>query len=176
MTAIVNSPYLEPTQDAGRRYFSRPPSGPVVMLNLLRFRTHADYSAHSALAPATPRSGSEAYDLYIQHTMPFLRESGGEVTFLGAGAEFLIGPAHERWDLVLLVRHQSAEAFLAFATNEAYLDGLGHRLAAIEDSRLLPLVERRSWRANARCSTTGGRHRECGQHGARTQTSLEDEA
>lgn len=141
MTATVNTPHLEPTQDAGRRYFSRPPSGPVVMLNLLRFRAEADYSAHPALAPATPRSGAEAYDLYIQHTTPFLRESGGEVTFLGAGGEFLIGPSGERWDLVLLVRHQSAESFLAFASNETYLGGLGHRLAAIEDSRLLPLVE-----------------------------------
>jgi len=29
---------------------------------------------------------------------------------------------------------------MAFAQNEAYLSGMGHRLAAVEDSRLLPLV------------------------------------
>ena len=31
--------------------------------------------------------------------------------------------------------------FMAFASNEAYLAGIGHRTAALEDSRLLPLVE-----------------------------------
>ena len=32
-------------------------------------------------------------------------------------------------------------AFLAFASNRAYLAGVGHRTAALEDSRLLPLSE-----------------------------------
>jgi hypothetical protein len=53
----------------------------------------------------------------------------------------LIGPPNERWDLVMLVRHRSPETFLSFASNEAYLGGLGHRLAAIEDSRLLPMIQ-----------------------------------
>jgi hypothetical protein len=141
--------YLEPTQEAGRRYFSRPSEGPVVMLNLLRFRATADYSAHSSVAPPEPISGADAYRLYIEHTLPFLREAGGEVLFLGEGAEFLIGPSEERWDLVLLVRHRSRDTFLSFASNEAYLGGMGHRLAAIEDSRLLPLVERASPRENS---------------------------
>jgi hypothetical protein len=30
---------------------------------------------------------------------------------------------------------------MAWAANEAYLEGIGHRTAAIEDARLLPLVE-----------------------------------
>ena len=55
---------------------------------------------------------------------------------------FLIGPPEERWDLVMLVRHRSVETFVAFASNEAYSAGLGHRLAAISDSRLLPVVTR----------------------------------
>jgi hypothetical protein len=29
---------------------------------------------------------------------------------------------------------------MAFAAHDAYLAGLGHRTAAVEDSRLLPLV------------------------------------
>jgi hypothetical protein len=111
------------------------------MLNLLRFRAVADYSATPSLMPLAPISGAEAYARYVAHTLPFLRESGGDLIFLGRGGDYLIGPPHERWDLVMLVRHRSPETFLAFASNEAYLGGLGHRLAAIEDSRLLPLVE-----------------------------------
>jgi len=60
--------------------------------------------------------------------------------FLGEGGSFLIGPADERWDLAMLVRQQSVAAFMAFASNEAYLDGIGHRTAAVEDARLLPLA------------------------------------
>ena len=41
----------------------------------------------------------------------------------------------------MLVRQVSAASFLAFASNPEYLAGIGHRLAALEDSRLLPLIE-----------------------------------
>ena len=133
--------YLEPTHDAGREFVMRQLVGPVVMLNLLRFRRTADYSAAPQLAPQFPISGAGAFDLYIRHTLPYLHESGGEVLFLGAGGAFLIGPPSERWDKVLLVRHQSAQTFLSFASNKGYLAGIGHRLAALEDSRLLPIIE-----------------------------------
>jgi hypothetical protein len=116
-------------------------TGNVVMLNLLRFRAIADYAAHPELAPATPISGAAAFQLYIEHTLPYLRESQGEVLFMGTGGSFLIGPADERWDLAMLVRHHSAESFLSFASHEGYLAGLGHRVAAVLDSRLLPLTE-----------------------------------
>jgi uncharacterized protein (DUF1330 family) len=134
--------YLEPTQDQGRRFFSRGVRGPVVMLNLLRLRAIADYAATPSLSPPAPISGREAYERYVEHTLPHLRESGGEIVFIGDAGDYLIGPSSERWDLVMLVRHRSAQTFLTFASNEAYLAGMGHRLAAIEDSRLLPVVER----------------------------------
>ena len=133
--------YLEPTQDQARAFFARGITGPVAMLNLLRFRAVADYSRAPELAPATPISGAAAYQRYIDHTRPFLVASGGEVLFLGTGGPYFIGPDAERWDAVLLVRQRTVADFLAFAANEAYLSGLGHRTAALEDSRLLPLVE-----------------------------------
>ncbi len=133
--------YLEPTQESGRDFVMRRMQGNIIMLNLLRFREIADYSATPELAPATPISGAAAFQMYIEHTLPYLRETGGNLTFLGKGGAFLIGPEAERWDLVMLVRQQSADSFLAFASHEAYLDGIGHRTAAIEDSRLLPLTE-----------------------------------
>lgn len=133
--------YLEPTQEAGRALFQRGIAGPVTMLNLLRFRAIADYAANPELAPPAPISGAEAFDRYVAHTLPYLARSGGALTFLGAGGPLLIGPADERWDLVALVRQSSLQAFMAFAQDAGYLAGLGHRTAAIEDSRLLPLVE-----------------------------------
>lgn len=137
----VRQVYLDPTQESGRAFFMRGITGPVVMLNLLRFREVADYSAAPRLAPETPISGAEAYRRYIEHTLPHLERSGGSLLFLGKGGNFLIGPTDERWDAALLVRQSSVEAFMAFASDAEYLSGIGHRLAAIEDSRILPLIE-----------------------------------
>ncbi|MFK7800433.1 MAG: DUF1330 domain-containing protein [Anaerolineae bacterium] len=133
--------YLEPTQESGAAFFSQGISGPVVMLNLMRFREIADYSAAPELAPETPISGREAYQKYMAHTAPFLEAGGGEVIFLADGGKFLIGPQTEQWDLAMLVRQSSPDSFMAFAQNKDYLAGIGHRTAAIIDSRLLPLIE-----------------------------------
>ncbi len=137
----MTQPYLEVTQEAGRAFFMRQMQGNVIMLNLLRFREVADYSATPELAPVEPISGAAAFQKYIEHTLPYLRETGGDLMFLGKGGPFLIGPEAERWDLVMLVRQASMQSFLAFSSHEPYLGGIGHRTAAIEDSRLLPLTE-----------------------------------
>jgi len=133
--------YLEPTQESGRAFFMRGMTGPVVMLNLLRYRAIADYSATPQLAPAQPISWEAAYRLYMEHTVPHLEKSGGKLLFFGRGGRFLIGPSDERWDAAMLVQQSSPAAFMAFASNPEYLAGIGHRTAALEDSRLLPLQE-----------------------------------
>lgn len=136
--------YLDPSEEQGRAFFTRNIAGSVVMLNMLRFRAIAAYSAAPALMPGAPISGEKAYRLYMEHTLPFLKASGGEVLFYGSGGEFLIGPADERWDAAMLVRQSSMASFLAFASNPDYLAGMAHRVAALEDSRLLPLIEARA--------------------------------
>jgi hypothetical protein len=133
--------YLEPTQESGRAFFMRGVTGSVVMLNLLRYRAIADYSASPELVPATPITGEAAYRLYMEHTMPHLEKSGGKLLFFGQGGSFLIGPDNERWDAAMLVQQSSPVSFMAFASNAEYLAGIGHRTAALEDSRLLPLQE-----------------------------------
>jgi len=145
---MATNTYLEPTQESGRALFARSISGRVVMLNLLRFRSVADYSAAPDLAPKVPITGEAAYRLYMAHTLPHLKASGGEVLFFSKGGLFLIGPSDERWDAAMLVRQSSVAAFMAFASNREYLSGVGHRLAALEDSRLLPLTEEYGYEAS----------------------------
>ena len=135
--------YLEPTQKSGAALFNRNISGEVIMLNMLRFKETADYSANPELAPEGSISGRAAFQKYIEHTMPFLKESGGELILLANGGQFFIGPPDEQWDVVMLVKQNSLASFMAFASNTEYLAGVGHRTAAILDSRLLPIVESR---------------------------------
>jgi hypothetical protein len=134
--------YLDPSDANVRALLDRKISGPVVMLNLLRFRGIADYSATPELAPPEPISGRAAYERYIEHTLPYLRASGGDVTFMGDGGAFFVGPIDERWDFAMLVRQNSIDDFFAFASNVEYIAGVGHRTAAVEDTRLLPLLAR----------------------------------
>ncbi|MBU1188566.1 MAG: DUF1330 domain-containing protein [Gammaproteobacteria bacterium] len=133
--------YLEPTAESGRDFMMRGIEGKVVMLNLLRFRAMADYSATPELAPEEPITGEAAYRIYVDHTRPLLQQSGGDLLFLGRGGGFLIGPADEHWDAAILVEQSSVTTFIAFASNNDYLSGMHHRTAALEDSRLLPLEE-----------------------------------
>ena len=76
-----------------------------------------------------------------EHTLPFLKASGGEVLYVGSGGDFLIGPAGRGWDMAMLVKQSSVESFMEFASNHEYLAGIGHRVAAVRDSRILPLVD-----------------------------------
>ena len=141
--------YLDVTQEAGAAFFSRGLEGEVVMLNLLRFRDVADYTEAPELAPPESISGAAAYDVYMKHTLPYLRAAGGDVDFLGEGGNYLIGPSDQRWDLVLLVRHKNIGAFMGFASDAGYLAGAGHRGAALSDSRLLPLISQTERRKDA---------------------------
>ncbi len=58
------------------------------MLNLIRFREIADYSATPELMPNEPVSGKRAYQFYIEHTLPFLTQSGGEIYLSESGSFF----------------------------------------------------------------------------------------
>ncbi len=131
--------FLDVTPEQGAAFFGSPDLGPVVMLNLLRFRETADYSHAPDLAPDTAISGAEAYARYMQDMRPLLEASGGEVLFSGSSASFLIGPQGEQWDHVLLVRQASKASFLAFASHPEAQRITAHRTAAITDSRLLPI-------------------------------------
>ena len=54
-------PSIDPTADQVRALRDAGPDGPVVMLNLLKFRKQANYPAGS---PHAPCSGAEAYRRY----------------------------------------------------------------------------------------------------------------
>jgi uncharacterized protein (DUF1330 family) len=138
----MDKKYLEPTQESGAHLFSKNIQGEVTMLNLLKFRKIADYSENPELDTGDQISGKDAYKKYMDETLAFLEESGGKIIFEGECDRFLIGPENEEWDYMLLIRQSSLQSFLSFASNPAYLKVLGHRTAALEDSRLLPIFDK----------------------------------
>ncbi len=141
MTESSDTHYLVPTDESFMAVLGQGIEGPVTMLNLLRFRSVADYSASPELAPKQAITGAAAYRRYIDAASAVVASAGGEVSLLGVGGAFIIGPMDERWDAVLIVKQESLEAFEAFTSDPNYLAVAGHRSAALEDSRILPIVE-----------------------------------
>ena len=141
MTDNARPTFLNPTDASFMATLDRGIEGPLTMLNLLRFRGVADYSDSPELAPAHPIAGRAAYRRYIEAASAVVAEAGGEVSLLGTGGSFLIGPAEEVWDAVLIVKQESLAAFGAFTSNPDYQAIVGHRTAGVLDSRILPIVE-----------------------------------
>jgi uncharacterized protein (DUF1330 family) len=123
-------PTIEPNAEQIGRLASSPGEGPIVMVNLLRFKPDAD-GLDAGL------SGAEAYARYAESVAPFLERAGGEVLAAVSCEEGVIGPEDSEWDMVALVSYPSREAFLAMASDSAYLAIHAHRVAALADSRLI---------------------------------------
>ncbi len=140
---MANTNYIHPTQESGRAFYQQfHEKGEVVMLNLLRFKKKADYTGLENIQPEGDLTGKDAYNLYMKLVNPIIEKVGSKVLFFGECTSFLIGPESEKWDRMLLVQHKSAADFIAFAQNEEYLKHAGHRTAALEDSRLLPIIQK----------------------------------
>jgi uncharacterized protein (DUF1330 family) len=129
---------IDPTADQVRALRDRGPDGPVVMVNLLKFRDRAAYPDDAGQAPC---SGAEAYARY-QHafTVTVGEISQATVVYEGKANQVVIGDPAAReadWDKVLIVRYPSRRHFLAMMADEAYRAALVHRYAGLERTVLL---------------------------------------
>lgn len=107
--------------------------GPVVMLNLLRFRERAVYRD----GRETSLTGRQAYDLYGAEMAPFVASRGGRVQLVGAITGMVIGRSSELWDAVALVEYPSAAAFLEIAMSPEVAAFGVHREAGLAGQLLL---------------------------------------
>lgn len=135
--------YINATEVTGKEfYLDFLQKGKIVMLNLLKFKSKADYTNIELIQPQRDNiTGEEAYKIYTDNTLEELNKIGSRILFYGESKNFLIGPESEKWDAVLLVEHQSVQTFMGFSQSKAYLNNVGHRTAGLEDSRLLPTTE-----------------------------------
>jgi len=129
---------IDPTRDQVRALRDSGRDGPVVMLNLLKFRGVANYPPELGL-PAC--SGVDAYARY-QHafTIAVGDISQAEVIYDGPCEQVFIGQAgtaETDWDKVLIVRYPSRQHFLNMMADGGYRDALVHRYAGLERTVLI---------------------------------------
>jgi uncharacterized protein (DUF1330 family) len=130
-------PSIDPTADQVRALRDAGPDGPVVMLNLLKFREQANYPAGSSHPPC---SGAEAYRRYQTAFVETVGHvSRAEVVWEGKIDRPFIGDASQDWDKCLLVRYPSRHHFLAMMADAAYREALVHRYAGLERTVLLQM-------------------------------------
>ena len=131
--------YIEPEDHQMAAFLAEfPGDTSVVMLNLLRFREQAEYPPGEDEEPCT---GFEAYIRYGGGVMPMIESAGGERVWQGRPAAMLIGPQDKHWNLAVLVRYPTAQAFVNMVSSPEYQEIARHRGAALVDSRLIALEE-----------------------------------
>ena len=105
-------------------------SGPVTMLNLLKFREKSlDGNG----------TGTESYALYGELVNPLVKDYGGEMVFIGKAGEHLIGDTNYDWDVALLVKWPDRQNLINLINDESY-KAIGHlRKNGLERAMLIAL-------------------------------------
>ena len=114
---------ITPNPDQFHELASAPDDGPVVMLNLLKFKPRAD---------EREETGEEAYRSYGETAVAMIEERGGSVIWAGRAEQILIGDPADDWDQILLVQYPSRAAFLDMVSQPAYLKAHEHRESGLE--------------------------------------------
>ena len=127
---------VNPTPEQFRAMAEKGPEGPIVMVNLLKYRAKAAYSADRPEAKEN-LSGLAAYRRYGATALACVTELGGGVVWAGPQALVFIGGAEQEWDEVICVRYPSRQAFLQMVARPDYLAATYHRDAGLERTALL---------------------------------------
>jgi uncharacterized protein (DUF1330 family) len=106
--------------------------GPVVMLNLLKFKPRAD---------GGDISGRESYDRYGRDVKPMVEALGGRIIWHGRTDQTLIGDESAEWDAVALVEYPSRKAFLEMAMSKQMGEIHHNREAGLERTVLIACRE-----------------------------------
>lgn len=132
---VKNAVY--PTRERLETLMAEPASGPIVMLNLLKFRPRAAYADERP----TTLTGREAYGLYAKAMRKVVEKQGGRFVFAGEVASLVIGDVPDMWDLCALVEYPSAAAFAAIVMSPEVAEIGVHRAAGLEGQLLIRLAQ-----------------------------------
>ena len=111
---------VDPTGKDLKHFLADDPGGPVVMLNLLRYKD----------------GGREQYEEYARRIRPFLDDLGAEIIYVGDLSTVLVAPSDHDWDAILLVRYPSRQAFSSMVADPNYQEITGLRTESLEEAVL----------------------------------------
>ena len=116
-----------PQPDQAKAFFFGDDNGPMVMVNLLKFKDVATYP--DGRDPEL--SGREAYNRYGEAVRACLAAVGGHVVYSGPVTGILLGAVEELWDAVALAWYPSPQAMAQMVGLPAYQAIEIHRYAGL---------------------------------------------
>lgn len=129
---------LYPTHSRVEALTADTSDAPIVMLNLLRFRSQAVYPD----GRETDLTGKQAYGIYALAMQKVVEAQGGKFVFAGDIASLVIGDVEDLWDTCALVEYPSAAAFAAIVGSPEVADIGVHRAAGLEGQLLIRVAQR----------------------------------
>jgi uncharacterized protein (DUF1330 family) len=118
---------ITPNPEQFRELAASPDEGPVVMLNLLKFKAG---------------DGEREYGTYGDAAAKMVGESGGRILYMGRCDQTLIGDASEPWDAIALVEYPSRKAFIEMVGRKDYQQAHAHREVGLERTIVLATTPR----------------------------------
>ncbi len=123
---------IRPNSAAFQQLAASADDGPIVILNLLKFKARAD---------SGDISGRESYNRYGRDVKPMVEALGGRIIWHGRADQLLIGDESAEWDAVALVEYPSRKAFLELASSKQMGEIHHNREAGLERTVLIACTE-----------------------------------
>ena len=121
---------LYPSKAQIEALLASPETGPVTMLNLLRFK-------QQATAPDEDMSGEKAYQRYAIEMRRLVESRGGRFLWVGRIDSQVMGEGAENFHVAAIVEYPSRKAFVEIATSPEVAAIGVHRAAGLEGQWLL---------------------------------------
>jgi uncharacterized protein (DUF1330 family) len=118
---------IRPNKEQFLELMNAPDDGPVVMLNLLKFKAGG---------------GEREYGKYGGSVVQMVEARGGKVLWMGRVDQTLIGPVDATWDAVALVQYPSRKDFIEMTTSKDYDAAHEYREGGLERTLLLACTPR----------------------------------
>jgi uncharacterized protein (DUF1330 family) len=118
---------VTPTAEQIEGFLAPDATGPIYMLNLLKFKAHAEYED----GRETSLSGREAYALYAAEVAKVITQVGGKLTFAADVARLMLGEVEELWDQVGIAMYPSRAAMFQMIQLPKYAEISVHRTAGL---------------------------------------------
>jgi uncharacterized protein (DUF1330 family) len=132
----MNTRPIVPSEAQLQALIARGPTGPIVMVNLIKYRAKAAYESNRPEAKLN-LSGRDAYLRYGMVAQKCVGEAGGSIVWSGSQRLVVIGDDTDDWDQIVNVGYPSRQAFLAMVSRPDYLAALYHRDAGLARTSIL---------------------------------------
>jgi len=117
-----------PQPEQVKAFFFGEENGPMVMVNLLKFKDKAEYPDGSN----ADWTGKQAYLVYGAAVQKCLELVGGRAVFSGDVTGLILGDVEELWDMVALAYYPSPQAMMQMVGLPEYQGIEIHRFAGLK--------------------------------------------